>query len=180
MSEFNEKKINRLAEEISFRLLATRKHNDFNWLVKKLYLLVDSDYTKVSNEENYFKKYTEKEWKYELDLNVEMAKELLAYQRTSPSKRVWEDLAFDLLQLQKKTNIPTSFSFFEEWVESQKVNGLPNGSSGSFFTGLTDLDGLLTAMNFDIENVYSDDFYTKVENYYDRTLKQEVPDMFKY
>ena len=81
----NKKKINKLAEEISFRLLATRKHEDFDWLVKKLYLLVDSDYTKVVNEENYFKKYTEEEWKYELDLNVEMVKELLAYQRTPAS-----------------------------------------------------------------------------------------------
>ena len=36
----NKEKINKLAEEISFRLLATRKHEDFDWLVKKLYLLV--------------------------------------------------------------------------------------------------------------------------------------------
>ena len=186
MNEFNEKKINKLAEEISFRLLTTRKHADFNWLVKKLYLLVDSDYTKVSNEENYFKKYTEEEWKYELDLNVEMAKELLAYQRTPPSKRVWEDLAFDLLQLQKKTNIPTSFSFFEEWVESQKVNELPNGSSGSFFTGLTDIDGLLSAMNFEEydkktgEDLYTDEEYDKAQKYHTDKINNDIPDWTKY
>ena len=78
------------------------------------------------------------------------------------------------------SKISQHFDWWEEWVQSNKNNKLPNSSSGSFFTGLTDLDGLLTAMNFDIENVYSDDFYTKVENYYDRTLNQEVPDMFKY
>ena len=113
-------------------------------------------------------------------------KELLAYQRTSPSKRVWEDLAFDLLQLQKKTNIPSSFSFFEEWVESQKVNGLPNGSSGSFFTGLTDIDGLLSAMNFEEydkktgEDLYTDEEYDKAVAYHNMIIKQEVPNMFKY
>ena len=182
----NKKKINKLAEEISFRLLATRKHEDFDWLVKKLYLLVDSDYTKVVNEEYYFKKYTEEEWKYELDLNVEMAKELLAYQRTPPSKRVWEDLASDLLQLQKKTNIPTSFTFFEEWVESQKVNGLPNGSSGSFFTGLTDIDGLLSAMNFEEynketgEDLYTDEEYDKAQKYHTDKINNEIPDWTKY
>ena len=174
----NKKKINKLAEEISFRLLATKKHEDFDWLVKKLYSLVDSDYTKVVtnftffDEEYYFKKYTEEEWKYELDLNVEMAKELLAYQRTPPSKRVWEDLVFDLLQLQKKTNIPTNFTFFKEWIESQKVNGLPNSSSGSFFTGLTDIDGLLSAMNFEEynketgEDLYTDKEYDKAQKYH--------------
>ena len=182
----NEKKINRLAEEISFRLLATRKHADFNWLVKKLYLLVDSDYTKVANEENYFKKYTEKEWKYELDLNIEMAKELLAYQRTLPSKRVWEDFVFDLLQLQKKTNIPTSFTFFEEWVESQRTNELPNLSSGSFFTGLTDIDGLLSAMNFEEydkktgEDLYTDEEYTKAQKYHTAKIHHEISDWTKY
>ena len=171
----NKKKINKLAEEISFRLLATKKHEDFDWLVKKLYSLVDSDYTKVVtnftffDEEYYFKKYTEEEWKYELDLNVEMAKELLAYQRTPPSKRVWEDLVFDLLQLQKKTNIPTNFTFFKEWIESQKVNGLPNSSSGSFFTGLTDIDGLLSAMNFDEEDDNGEELYTSEE--YDEAVE---------
>ena len=188
----NKKKINKLAEEISFRLLATKKHEDFDWLVKKLYSLVDSDYTKVVtnftffDEEYYFKKYTEEEWKYELDLNVEMAKELLAYQRTPPSKRVWEDLVFDLLQLQKKTNIPTNFTFFKEWIESQKVNGLPNSSSGSFFTGLTDIDGLLSAMNFEEynketgEDLYTDKEYDKAQKYHTDKINNEIPDWTKY
>ena len=30
------KKDNKLADEISFRLLATKKHNDYHWLVNKL------------------------------------------------------------------------------------------------------------------------------------------------
>ena len=126
------------------------------------------------------KKYTWEEVKYELDLSIEMARVLIAHQAKGEEYAVWEDLVDELRRLNSKSKISQHFDWWEEWVQSNKNNKLPNSSSGSFFTGLTDLDGLLTAMNFDIENVYADDFYTKVENYYDRTLNQEVPDMFKY
>ena len=126
------------------------------------------------------KKYTWEEVKYELDLSIEMARVLIAHQAKGEEYAIWEDLVAELKQINNKSKISQHFDWWEEWVQSNKNNKLPNSSSGSFFTGLTDLDGLLTAMNFDIENVYSDDFYTKVENYYDRTLNQEVPDMFRY
>ena len=126
------------------------------------------------------KKYTWEEVKYELDLSIEMARVLIAHQAKGKEYAVWEDLVDELRRLNSKSKISQHFDWWEGWVEENRNNKLPNSSSGSFFTGLTDLDGLLTAMNFEIENVYSDDFYTKVENYYDRTLKQEVPDMFKY
>ena len=126
------------------------------------------------------KKYTWEEIKYELDLSIEMARVLIAHQAKGEEYAIWEDLVAELKQINNKSKISQHFDWWEEWVQSNKNNKLPNSSSGSFFTGLTDLDGLLTAMNFEIENFYSDDFYTKVENYYDRTLKQEVPDMFRY
>ena len=126
------------------------------------------------------KKYTWEEIKYELDLSIEMARVLIAHQAKGEEYAIWEDLVAELKQINNKSKISQHFDWWEEWVQSNKNNKLPNSSSGSFFTGLTDLDGLLTAMNFDIENVYSDDFYTKVENYYGRTLNQEVPDMFRY
>ena len=126
------------------------------------------------------KKYTWEEVKYELDLSIEMARVLIAHQAKGEEYAIWEDLVAELKQINNKSKISQHFDWWEEWVQSNKNNKLPNSSSGSFFTGLTDLDGLLTAMNFEIENVYSDDFYTKVENYYDRTLNQEVPDMFRY
>ena len=126
------------------------------------------------------KKYTWEEIKYELDLSIEMARVLIAHQAKGEEYAIWEDLVAELKQINNKSKISQHFDWWEEWVQSNKNNKLPNSSSGSFFTGLTDLDGLLTAMNFDFENVYSDDFYTKVENYYDRTLNQEVPDMFRY
>lgn len=191
MSEFKEVKINKLAEEISFRLLATKKHNDFNWLVKKLYLLVDSDYTKVANEENYFKKYNEKEWKYELDLNAKMAAELLAYQRSTPANKNWEDLVADLMALQKQSRIPTQINFFEQFLRDNEDNELPNSSSGSFFTGLTDIDGLLSAMNFEEElefdgesdedlYLYTDEEYDAAQKYHTDKINTEVSDWTKY
>lgn len=186
MSEFNEKKINKLAEEISFRLLATRKHADFNWLVKKLYLLIDSDYTKVANEENYFKKYSEKEWKYELELNAKMATELLAYQKSTPANKNWEDLVADLMALQKQSRIPTPIEFFEQFLRDNEDNKLPNQSSGSFFTGLTDTDGILSAMNFEQydeetdEELYTDEEYRAAQDYHNMVINQAAPNWTKY
>ena len=98
------------------------------------------------------KKYSEKEWKYELDLNIRMAARLIDHQAKGNANAVWEDLVADLIHLQKKSKIPTQMKFFIDWVKSQKTNGLPNLSSGSFFTGLTDIDGLLSAMNFESED----------------------------
>ena len=113
------------------------------------------------------KKYSEKEWKYELDLNVRMAARLIDHQAKGNANAVWEDLVADLIHLQKKSKIPTQMKFFIDWVKSQKTNGLPNLSSGSFFTGLTDIDGLLSAMNFEEydeetdEELYTDEEYDK-------------------
>ena len=135
------------------------------------------DYTK--------KKYTEEEWKRELDLNVEMAKELLAYQKSTPANKNWEDLTYDLIQLQKKSMIPGNLKFFIDWVKSQEDNELPNQSSGSFFTGLTDIDGLLSAMNFESEDengeeLYTDEEYGVAQKYHTDKINQELPDWPKY
>ena len=125
------------------------------------------------------KKYTWEEIKYELDLSIEMARVLIAHQAKGEEYAVWEDLVAELKQINNKSKISQHFDWWEEWVQSNKNNKLPNSSSGSFFTGLTDIDGLLTAMNFE-EDIYSDDEYTKASDYHTRALNQEVPDMFKY
>ena len=122
------------------------------------------------------KKYTWEEVKHELDLNVEMAARLIAHQANGGD---WGDLVDDLVAMQKQSRIPTNIEFFKEWIKDQEDNKLLNSSSGSFFTGLTDIDGLLSAMNFE-EDIYSDDEYTKASDYHTRALNQEVPDMFKY
>ena len=112
------------------------------------------------------KKYSKKEWKYELDLNVEMAAILIDHQANDG---YWGYLVSSLISLQEKSKIPTMMGFFKEWIESQEDNKLPNLSSGSFFTGLTDIDGLLSAMNFEEEDDNGEELYTSEE--YDEAVE---------
>ena len=129
------------------------------------------------------KKYSEKEWKYELDLNVEMATRLIDHQANGGS---WEDLTTDLIAMQERSIIDRStISFFIDWVKNQEWNKLPNSSSGSFFTGLTDIDGLLSAMNFESEDengeeLYTDEEYEVAQKYHTNKINQELPDWPKY
>jgi hypothetical protein len=131
------------------------------------------------------KKYSEKEWKYELDLNIRMAARLIDHQAKGNANAIWEDLVADLIHLQKKSKIPTQMKFFIDWVKSQEDNKLPNLSSGSFFTGLTDIDGLLSAMNFEEEDENGEELYTDEEleeavEYHTNKINQELPDWTKY
>jgi hypothetical protein len=147
--------------------------------------LAENKLTEVNEDPNK-KKYTEEEWKYELDLNAKMAKRLIAHQAMGNADAVWEDLVADLVAMQKQSRIPTNIEFFKDYIKSQENNELPNSSSGSFFTGLTDIDGLLSAMNFEEydeetdEELYTDEEYDKAVAYHNMIIKQEVPDMFKY
>ena len=120
------------------------------------------------------KKYSEKEWKYELDLNVEMAAILIDHQANDG---YWGYLVSSLISLQEKSKIPTMMGFFKEWIKSQEDNKLPNLSSGSFFTGLTDIDGLLSAMNFEEEDdngeeLYTDEEYESAQKYHTDKINQ--------
>ena len=147
--------------------------------------LAENKLTEVNEDPNK-KKYTEEEWKYELDLNAKMAKRLIAHQAMGNADAVWEDLVADLVAMQKQSRIPTNIEFFKDYIKSQENNELPNSSSGSFFTGLTDIDGLLSAMNFEEydeetdEELYTDEEYDKAVAYHNMIIKQEVPNMFKY
>ena len=68
--------------------------------------------------------------------------------------------------------------FFEGLIKDQEDNELPNSSSGSFFTGLTDIDGLLSAMNFEEynketgEDLYTDEEYTSAQKYHTDKINQ--------
>ena len=136
-----------------------------------------------ANEDPTQKKYTEEEWKYELDLNAKMAARLLAHQAEGGN---WEDLVADLMALQKQSRIPTQINFFEQFLRDNEDNELPNSSSGSFFTGLTDVDGLLSAMNFEEynketgEDLYTDEEYDKAQKYHTDKINNEIPDWTKY
>ena len=147
--------------------------------------LAENKLTEVNEDPNK-KKYTEEEWKYELDLNAKMAKRLIAHQAMGNADAVWEDLVADLVAMQKQSRIPPNIEFFKDYIKSQENNELPNSSSGSFFTGLTDIDGLLSVMNFEEydeetdEELYTDEEYDKAVAYHNMIIKQEVPNMFKY
>lgn len=125
-----------------------------------------------ANEDPTQKKYTEEEWKYELDLNAKMAARLLAHQAEGGN---WEDLVVDLMAMQKQSRIPTQINFFEQFLRDNEDNELPNSSSGSFFTGLTDVDGLLSAMNFEEELEFDgesdEDLYLYTDEEYDAAQK---------
>jgi hypothetical protein len=99
------------------------------------------------NEDPNQKKYSWEEVKHELELNALMAARLIAHQAKGREHAVWEDLVADLMTMARRSKIPTHFDFLEDYYKSQKNNELGNTSSGSFFTGLTDIDGLLSAMN---------------------------------
>ena len=141
-----------------------------------------------ANEDPTQKKYTEEEWKYELDLNAKMAARLLAHQAEGGN---WEDLVADLMTMARISKIPTQFDFLEDYYKSQKNNELPNTSSGSFFTGLTDIDGLLSAMNFEEElefdgesdedlYLYTDEEYRAASDYHNMVINQAAPNWTKY
>jgi hypothetical protein len=142
------------------------------------------------NEDPNQKKYSWEEVKHELELNALMAARLIAHQAKG-GDGVWEDLVADLMTMARRSKIPTQFDFLEDWYKSQKNNELPNSSSGSFFTGLTDIDGLLSAMNFEEElefdgesdedlYLYTDEEYDKAVAYHNAMIRQEVPDWNKY
>ena len=144
-----------------------------------------------ANEDPTQKKYSWEEVKHELELNALMAARLIAHQAKGREHAVWEDLVADLMTMVRRSKIPTQFDFLEDYYKSQKNNELPNSSSGSFFTGLTDIDGLLSSMNFEEElefdgesdedlYLYTDEEYDKAVAYHNAILSQEVPDWNKY
>ncbi len=141
---------------------------------------------KEVNEDPNQKKYSWEEVKHELELNALMAARLIAHQAKGREHAVWEDLVADLMTMARRSKIPTHFDFLEDYYKSQKNNELPNSSSGSFFTGLTDTDGLLSAMNFEEydeetdEELYTREEYDKAVAYHNAMIRQESPDWNKY
>ena len=152
--------------------------------------LGENKLTEVNEDPNQ-KKYSWEEVKHELELNALMAARLIAHQAKGREHAVWEDLVADLMTMARRSKIPTHFDFLEDYYKSQKNNELGNSSSGSFFTGLTDIDGLLSAMNFEEElefdgesdedlYLYTDEEYQKAADYHNAMIRQEVPDWNKY
>ena len=146
--------------------------------------LAENKLTEVNEDPNQ-KKYSWDEVKHELELNALMAARLIAHQAKG-GDGVWEDLVADLMTMARRSKIPTQFDFLEDYYKSQENNELGNTSSGSFFTGLTDIDGLLSAMNFEEYDedsgveLYDDEEYQIAADYHTKMINQEVPDWNKY
>ena len=60
---------------------------------------------------------------------------------------------------------------FEEFIENNRDNKLPNQSSGSFLNGLIDLDGLLSTMGYE-EDKYTEEQYDAATEYYESRRRE--------
>lgn len=115
------------------------------------------------------KKYSMEEVKDEIDLMIKQGQALirfqLGYYGEDKDQEAWDLMTKDIMDLHTKS-ILTGIApneYFVEWVEGQIDNDLPNNSSGSFLTALTDIDGLLSAMNFENEDEVGEDLYSDEE-----------------
>ena len=86
--------------------------------------------------------------KQEIDIMIEMGKELLKYQSGAYDNEGWDNpeavFVKVLTTIQEESSIKGYEDAFAEFVENNMSNTLPNQSSGSFINALTDIDGLLS------------------------------------
>jgi len=103
--------------------------------------------------------------KKEIDIMMKQADALLEYQRT-PSMS-YDQLKDGLVYLHNQSHPSLRYpSGFAEFVENNRDNALPNNSSGSFLTGLTDIDGLLSAMGWEGDDTIPESMYDEAANYW--------------
>ena len=122
----------------------------------------------VNEEEGWHrqKKYSMDDVKKEIDLMMQQGEALLLYQEGDYGEigeyEAWESLKDDLIELHQQS-VVGNIEGFTKFVEGNDGNDLPNSSSGSFLTALTDIDGLLSAMNFEEENDNEEEIYSQEE-----------------
>jgi len=137
----------------------------------------------INEEEGWHrqKKYTMDEVKREIDITIHQGEALLKYQMGFYGEigeyEAWESLKEDLIELHQQS-VVGNIEGFTSWIKNQDKNELPNMSSGSFMTGLLDIDGILGALNFeeegeDGEDLYSDEEWTEAVNYW-KPLAQKL------
>ena len=111
-------------------------------------------------------KYLDERTKKEIDLIIEMGKELLKYQRGEYDNEGWDNPAavfVDVLTtMHEESSIKGYEEAFKEFVENNMKNDLPNTSSGSFLNALTDIDGLLYSLGY--EDAEDPDAYTQEQH----------------
>ena len=117
--------------------------------------------------------------KQEIDLMIEMGKELLKFQegKYEYSIKPQAELKKKLLALSNSSEYVAGYgSAFEEFVDNNLgVNfmrdALPNQSSGSFLNALIDLDGLLYTMGYE-DNKYTEEQYDAATEYYESRRRE--------
>ena len=117
--------------------------------------------------------------KQEIDLMIEMGKELLKFQegKYEYSIKPQAELKKKLLALSNSSEYVAGYgSAFEEFVDNNLgVNfmrdALPNQSSGSFLNALIDLDGLLYTMGYE-DNKYNEEQYDAATEYYESRRRE--------
>ena len=105
----------------------------------------------------------------EIDLMIDMGHELMTHQE---GKLDFDELKGVLLNMSKKSEYVAGYgSAFEEFIENNRDNDLPNESSGSFLTALIDLDGLLYTMGYE-DNKYTEEQYDAATEYYESRRRE--------
>ena len=108
--------------------------------------------------------------KQEIDLMIEMGKELLKYQSGAYDNEGWDNpeaVFVDVLTtMQEESSIKGYEDAFAEFVENNMSNTLPNQSSGSFINALTDIDGLLYSLGYE-DDQFTEEQYDAATDYYD-------------
>jgi hypothetical protein len=105
----------------------------------------------------------------EIDLMIDMGHELMTHQE---GKFDFDELKRRLLELSNSSEYVAGYgSAFEEFIENNRDNDLPNQSSGSFLTALIDLDGLLYTMGYE-DNKYTEEQYDAASEYYESRRRE--------
>ena len=108
--------------------------------------------------------------KQEIDIMIEMGKELLKYQSGAYDNEGWDNpeavFVKVLTTIQEESSIKGYEDAFAEFVENNMSNTLPNQSSGSFINALTDIDGLLSSLGYE-DDQFTEDQYDAATDYYD-------------
>tara|TARA_Y100000593_G_scaffold89062_1_gene172452 strand:+ start:45 stop:449 length:405 start_codon:yes stop_codon:yes gene_type:complete len=105
----------------------------------------------------------------EIDIMIDMGHELMAHQE---GQFDFDELKRRLLELSNSSEyVGGGSGFYEEFIENNRDNDLPNQSSGSFLNALIDLDGLLYTMGYE-DDKYTEEQYDAASEYYESRRRE--------
>lgn len=112
-------------------------------------------------EMEYTKGFIKRVATHEANIAIEQAQLLLKYQALDKINTV--HFFNDMQRIVEKSSILWVDQTME-WIKTQQTNTLPNLSSGSFLTALTDVDGLMNYFGDIIEEIFGEDekFYDEI------------------